>query len=165
MQEIGINKSKMFWVRDYRTLSPKWDVIMKLFPLKHLWGRECIQFLSARGSRQFQVKSILQTQQDHRTDWHTYELTETVTTCVRPTQSNHTNCTIQKWKQTQSSTPKQNSLQLIPAIKGRIRFLQWNVIRYINHTPRQAPCPRVVWPTENGLHVFYVCFLRHGFSV
>jgi hypothetical protein len=41
--------------------------------------------------------------------------------------------------------------------KKKSSFLQWTVTRCIKYTPRQAPCPRVIWPTQNELMSGFLC--------
>lgn len=58
---------------------------------------------------------------------------------------------------TKLSPPTKKLLHLITAGNRKISFLQWGVsgnIKYINHTPGQAACPKAV-----GQHKMYVVFL------
>jgi len=49
-----------------------------------------------------------------------------------------------EWAQSPAPNPEVSSTQLIQSRTGRVSFLQWSDTEYINHIPRQVPCPAIV---------------------
>lgn len=85
----------------------------------------------ARGHEWFQGKNIIQTQQD----WRTYELMETVRTCIRPAQIQTRQIPAQRRESRQKVPPLNKSyLQLMTAENRKITFLQWSIPGYFNYT-------------------------------
>lgn len=72
---------------------------------------------------------------------------------------------IERGMWTQCPMNNQEDLWLILTSKGKISFLQWSLIEYINCIPEQAPCSGVRWPTQNELFYYFLCedtyFLRY----